>query len=146
MLDDSNVEDASDRAADDVVVAGGGESLPGNSGTSNRKINQKWKPTTTPRYEPEPESGPNAGSSLDDSLNVNLHNSVFNSNKESDDRESDDGGDRDDTSDIKCDENKDIDILPPESKVGQPTTTNQQDDDKEIIQLHKALYYKDIVL
>ncbi|KZZ99241.1 FluG domain-containing protein [Beauveria brongniartii RCEF 3172] len=100
-LDDSDVEDASDRAADDVVVAGGGESLPGNSGTSNRKMNQKWKPTTTPGYEPEPESGSNAGSSLDDSLDVNLHDSVFDSNKESDDGESDDGGDGDDTSDIK---------------------------------------------
>ncbi|KAM3562091.1 hypothetical protein MY1884_001997 [Beauveria asiatica] len=146
MLDDSDVEDASDRAADDVVVAGGGKSLPGNSGTSNRKMNQKWKPTTTPRYEPEPESGPNAGSSLDDSLDVNLHDSVFDSNKESDDGESDDGSDGDDTSDIECDENEDVDMLPPESKVGQPTTTDEQDDDKEIMRLHKALCYEDIVL
>ncbi|KAM3550109.1 hypothetical protein ARSEF4850_008511 [Beauveria asiatica] len=120
MLDDSDIEDAgsSERAADDVVVARGGKSLSRKSGTSNRRMNQKWKPTIKPGYdyEPEPESGSDAGSSLDDSL----HDPVFDSDGESGDGESDDDGDGDETSDTEYghNENEDVNMLPPESDPG----------------------------
>ncbi|KAJ3497734.1 hypothetical protein NLG97_g1674 [Lecanicillium saksenae] len=146
MLDESDVEDTgnSEGAADNVVVARGGKSLPHKSGTSNRRRNQRWKLTIKPGYEPESEPGSDASSSLDDSL----HDPVLDSDEESGDGESDDGGDGDDTSDTEYsyNENEDVDILPPESDLGQPTTTDEQDEDKEIMRLHKALYYEDIVL
>lgn len=146
MLDDSDVEDAgsSERVADDVVMARGGQTLPRRSGTSNRRMNQKWKPTIKPGYERVPESGSDAGSSLDESL----HDPVFDSDDESGDGESDDGGDGDDTSDTEYshDEDEDVDMLLPDPGLGQPSTTDEQDGEKETMRLHKALCYEDIVL
>lgn len=142
MLDDSDVEEAgsSKRAADDIVAARSGKSLRCKSGTSNRRMKQKCRPAIKPGDESEPESEFDAGSSLDDSLD----DPMSCSNGESDGG----GGDGDNTSDTEYshDENKDVNILPPKSDPGQPTTTSDLDEDKEIMRLYKVLYYEDIVL
>lgn len=79
--------------------------------------------------EPEPDSDSNS----DDS--------TLDSGDESDSHQSD-------TSDTEYsdDDNEDIDMLQTEPRTGQLATNARQNEDKEMIRLHKALCYEDIVL
>ncbi|TQW01322.1 FluG domain-containing protein [Cordyceps javanica] len=137
MLDDCDREDAggSERAADDKL-ARGCKQQPGNPSPPNRSIKQKQKSTTKSGYESEFDTD----SDLDDP--------IFDGVDETDDGESDGDGDEDDTTDTKYSDvaNEDVDMLPPEPNPHQPTATIEQDEDKYITRLHKALCYEDIVL
>ncbi|PQK10238.1 hypothetical protein BB8028_0002g05620 [Beauveria bassiana] len=134
LLDDSDVEDAesSKRAANDYAMRGGTRQRKSASAIS--RMSRQQKPVTgsdaTPESEPEPDSD-------SDSNDFTL---------DSDDGESD--SQQSDTSDTEYsdDDNEDIDMLQTESRTGQLATNARQDEDEEMIRLHKALCYEDIVL